>query len=259
MDSLEQCIAKSMDCRNIEIIPYLPYILQDFWEIGSSSETIKEIVEHQFLKYEYQMLQTVDLGCGKGAVSIKLTSDLKCHCLGIDANKEFIHEARIKAKELHIDSLCLFEVNDIRKRIKELAMFDVIILGSIGPVFGNYYKTLLSLSPILRDGGRIIIADGYIKDSNSFVSPYMLTRKTLIKQIQDAGMQLINEVIDNDIIEQEKGYDKEFNYLEKRCRELIIKQPKKAKLFEEFIKKQNEEYNVLKNKVICATLIIKRY
>lgn len=257
-NSLEQSIAKSMDCPDIEIITYLPYILQDFWEIGSSAQKMKKIIEQYYEKEDYKTLQVADLGCGKGAVSIKLASDLRCYCLGIDANREFIYDAQVKAKELNIDLLCSFEINDIRQRIKELSKFDIIILASIGPVFGNHYETLLALSPILSERGIIILDDGYIEDSSSYIHPSITKRNALIKQIQDAGMKLVNEVFDDDTEKIENDYDKEFTVLEKRCRELIVKYPEKAALFEGYINKQMEEYNVLKNKVICSTMVIKK-
>ena len=55
----------------------------------------------------------------------------KCHCYGIDAVAEFIEEAVVKAKEYSVDKYCEFEVADIRMRIKELATYDVIILGAL--------------------------------------------------------------------------------------------------------------------------------
>lgn len=48
----------------------------------------------------------LDLGCGKGAVSIKVALELRCRCLGIDALSEFIDEARRRAQEYHVTSMC---------------------------------------------------------------------------------------------------------------------------------------------------------
>lgn len=255
MNSIEQSIANSMDCTNNELIPFLPYILQDFWEIGASPNVIKDLIEQH--KKEYQQLHVVDLGCGKGAVTIKLAAELHCHCLGIDAIEEFIREARMKAKEFHVDSLCSFEVNDIRQRVHNLMMADVIVLGAIGPVFGNYYETLSTLSPSLNETGIIIIDDGYIEDSSSFEHPLMLKKSELLQQIHDAGMQLIDEVMPSDREEQEDAYDEEFHHIVRRCHELIVTHPEKADLFEGYIRKQQEEYDILKHTVICATLVIK--
>ncbi|MDY0095704.1 MAG: class I SAM-dependent methyltransferase [Candidatus Vecturithrix sp.] len=254
MNSLAQSIANSMDCTNHEIIPFLPYILQDFWEIGASPPVIKNLIEKH--TQVPRQLRALDLGCGKGAVTITLASELHCYCLGIDAIEEFINEAKSKAKALHLDSLCSFEVNDIRQRITELPRYDVIILGAIGPVFGNYYETLTTLATSLNDTGIIIIDDGYIDDSSSFEYPLMLKKGDLFQQIHDAGMQLIDEVIMSDMEEAEEVYGEEFQNIERRCHELRIKHPEKAYLFEEYLHKQQEEYDILKHKVVCATFVI---
>ena len=76
------------------LYPYLSYILQDRWEIGSEPQTIIHIIEKHFKNYAD--LKILDLGCGKGAVSI-------------------------------------------REDIKNLSGYDAIILGSIGPVFGDFF------------------------------------------------------------------------------------------------------------------------
>jgi len=38
MKTLEESIATAMDAQDTAIVPFLPYILQDFWEIGTPAE-----------------------------------------------------------------------------------------------------------------------------------------------------------------------------------------------------------------------------
>ncbi len=110
--SLEECVVAAMDGTDKELFPFLPYILQDTWEIGADPETIIKLI-HKHLN-NFSNLNVLDLGCGKGAVSIQLANKLKCRCHGIDAIPEFIDEARKKAIEYHVNHLCKFEVGDIR-------------------------------------------------------------------------------------------------------------------------------------------------
>ena len=49
-----------------------------------------------------------------------------------------------------------------------------------------------------------------------------------------------------------------FENLNKRCNELIEKHPDKSNLFENYIKKQEEENDVLETKVVCSTMVIRR-
>ena len=162
----------------------------------------------QKYKNDYTNLKILDLGCGKGAVSIQMAEEFNCKCLGIDAIPEFIDYAKNKAKEFKVDHLCEFEVNDIRKRIETLPQFDVIILGSIGPVFGDYYKTLSTLSKNLKQNGIIIIDDGYIEDDSDFSHPLMQKKSAILNQIKESGMQLIDEIIikEDEILNRKNSY-----------------------------------------------------
>lgn len=252
MKSLEESVVTAMDGTSTEIFPFLPYILQDFWEIGASPLNIIALIKKHMSGFSN--LKVLDLGCGKGAVSVKIAEKFKCRCHGIDAIKEFIEEATQKAEEYNVASICKFEIADIRERIKELPGYDVIILGAIGPVFGNYYDTMITLLPHLNINGIVIIDDAYIDDSSTFDHPLILKRTVLINQLQEAGMTLVDETEVN----EPEEYDKEYDYVQQRCRELMQKYPEKIQLFEDYIKKQREEYDILENKVICPTMVIKR-
>lgn len=244
-----------MDGFDKDLFSFLPYILQDIWEIGSDPDIFISLVKKH--KKNYSLLKILDLGCGKGAVLIKLAKEFDCQCLGIDAMKEFIEEANNKANEFEVTNLCEFEVNDIRNRVKTLNLFDIIILGSIGPVLGNYYATLSMLAKSLNKNGIIIIDDGYLEKDSDYVHPFMFKKAVIIHQITDSGMSLIDEIIiQKDQIKSSDDFI--FEHLKKRCDELIEKYPDKKYLFENYIKKQEEENDVLENKVVCSTMVIKR-
>lgn len=255
MKSLEESVVAAMDGTDKDIFPYLAYILQDFWEIGSSpTEMIKLIEKHTT---NFSRLKVLDLGCGKGAVSVKVAEKLKCQCWGFDGIKEFIEEAKQKASEYNVESLCHFEQADIREKINELPKFDIIILGAIGQVFGNYHTTLTKLKKCLKPGGLILIDDAYIEDSSSFTHPALLKKSLLLKQISDAGMKIVDELTVDDTEEVKGEHEQEFDYIVLRCNELIEKYPRQKFLFEDYIQHQNEEYDVLDNKVIGVTMAIK--
>jgi SAM-dependent methyltransferase len=229
MKSVEECVAAAMDSSDSEIFSFLPYILQDVWEIGASPEVIIGLVRKH--ARNYSGLRILDLGCGKGAVSIKLAKELHCACLGIDAIEEFISEAIRKAKKYGVDQLCTFEVDDIRDRVPLLPPFDIIILGAIGPVFGDYYATLTFLSRCLIPGGLIIIDDGYIENESDDAHPLMQKREKILQQIRDSGMRLIDEVISKED-EIKRSDDHVLKALKNRCHELMEKHPDQCGLFE---------------------------
>ena len=88
MKSIEESVVIAMDGSDKELFPFLPYILQDIWEIGADPDAIIKLIR----KYcnNITELKVLDLGCGKGAVSVKVSQVLGCTCYGIDAIPEFV-------------------------------------------------------------------------------------------------------------------------------------------------------------------------
>ena len=88
MDTVKKSIIKSLDGLEFGLFPYLSYMLQDLWEFGASSEIIIDIIKrHGILNNDSKIL---DLGCGKGAVLIRLVKKFRCEGHGIDALPDFI-------------------------------------------------------------------------------------------------------------------------------------------------------------------------
>ncbi len=256
MKPIEDSILLAMDGKDIEILPYLPYILQDFWEIGSNPEVMIDLIKKHHT--DYHNLKVLDLGCGKGAVSINIARHLGCECYGIDAIPEFVSFCRSKSKEWGVEQLCSFEYGDIREIIRNNEKYDVIVLGAIGQVLGDYYETLTALSRNLKENGTIIYDDGYLDDQSNFTHEHVLRKSFMRMQIFEAGMQMIDEVVANGNEEVSIGYDDEFIHLKQRCEELCVQYPEKAEVFRDYVKNQHGEYEHLKNDIICSTMVIKR-
>ncbi|MBD3315988.1 MAG: methyltransferase domain-containing protein [Chitinivibrionales bacterium] len=255
MLSVEESAVLALDGTDKELFPHLPYILQDLWEIGSDLDAIiKAVRKHNVNPFALQLL---DLGCGKGAVSIRVAEALGCKCFGIDAIEEFIREAEQKAAEHKVDELCTFVVGDIREMIDSAARYDIVVLGAIGPVFGDYLSTLTRTSQVLEKDGIIIIDDGYIPAESDYTHSQILRRDTILKQISYAGMRLVDEIIiQPENIKSSDDYI--FEKIESRCKELICKYPQKKHFFEGYIEKQRVENDVLENRIVCSTIVIKK-
>ena len=162
-----------------------------------------------------------------------------------------------KAIEYKVNHLCIFEIGDIREKMKELSGYDVVILGAIGPVFGDYFSTLSNLAKCLKGNGIFIIDDAYINNNSDFSHPLMFKKSDIVQQIEKAGMKLVeNDIMNRDYIVDSDHYI--FDNLKKRCQELIEKYPNKQNLFLDYIRRQEIENDVLENKVICTTLVIKK-
>ena len=254
MKTLEESITMAMETQETAIFPFLPYILQDFWEIGTPPQMVIDLIQ-KHCKH-VSSLHVLDLGSGKGAVSIKLAAAFKCHCYGIDGIPEFVEASKEKAKEYGVETLCRFEVGDVRKKIEELGAFDVIILGATGPIFDDYFTALTTLSKHLTADGIIIINEAYIDNTYNPKNPTyssVLSRKELLKQFSQAGMELADENAD-----KSADFDKEIENLRRRANELKIKHPEKASLFEKYIQEQMGGYDDLKNSLLSFVMVVKR-
>ncbi|MBM4172519.1 MAG: class I SAM-dependent methyltransferase [Ignavibacteria bacterium] len=253
MKSLEESVVTAMDGADVELFQHLPYLMQDFWELGSSPENIIELIKKY--KPDFSSLRILDLGCGKGAVSIKIAAALNCNCYGVDAFGEFIEEAKLKAEEFGVKDLCKFEIGDIRKKACELQGFDVVILGSIGPVLGNYFETLSILKKVIVENGIIIIDDGYFEDESKDVHPLVQKKSEVYNQIKEAGMKILFEgiAVPEEITKSNLHF---YEKLNQRSEELIHKFPHKKEIFINYLEKQREENLFLEQKITCATFVI---
>ncbi len=255
LKTIEESVVQAMDGSDKELFPYLPYILQDLWEIGADPEAIIKLIKKHC--GDPSGLTILDLGCGKGAVSVQVAQTLGCTCHGIDAIPEFIDFAQLKATKLGVNHLCKFETGDIREKVNDLSGYDVVILGAIGPVFGDYYYTLMTLERCLKDTGIIIVDDGYISDDSDFIHPFMLKESEIIRQIDRARMQLVeSDIMNRAAIKESDGYI--FENLKRRCFELIEQNPGKERLFLDYIKQQEIENEVLENRVTGTTMVIRK-
>jgi len=265
MKDIQESISESLDSNNPDIFPFLPYILQDIWEIGASAEVIGNLIIKNF--NSTNGLKILDLGCGKGAISIQLAKRLGCLCVGIDAMPEFIEDARAKSKEWETDKLCAFFHADIRQVADGFRGYDVIILGAIGPILGDYFQTLTRLKPNLNPGGIIIIDDGYFDNTvqkeniqntesqEAFSHLHVLLKTDILEQISRAGFVLKEEVFFKPDFIESSNKDI-FDPLKSRCQELMQIHPDKKHIFEEYIKNQEEENQLMENVITCTTMLL---
>ena len=237
-------IATSMECEE-EILSHLPYILQDFYEIGTKADIILDILDDLGIKGSDVKL--LDIGSGKGAVSIAASRDRGIRCLGVDAIPEFVEFSAKQAKSQGVSEICRFKNADIRNVMSELSSFQVIILGSIGPVLGDLRTSLICLQKHLAVGGCIIWDEGY--DYNS---------QSIMEAIEGTGMQMIKEYLHDDRDRFHEEYETEIELIVKRCSELCEIFPEKADRFNSYVEGQKAAYQLLREGYTNSTMVFKR-
>ncbi len=249
--SVEDKLARSLSSGAAEIIPYLPYLLRDLWELGSSPRDMLEMLKaHTQVSPSAKVL---DLACGKGAVSILLAKELACRVRGIDLMPEFIAEAEQKAREWGVCDLCTFLEGDIIQAVESERDHDIVILGAVGDVLGDPGQTLALLTKTVKGGGYILIDDGYGNDPGNEVYH---TRAQWLRFIAKAGVELISEkpVGKEDLASINR---EQLTHIINRAEELKTLHPEKVSLFDGYIESQQAECIELENEITGVTLLLR--
>jgi len=253
--NLKEIVIESLDGFDPELHPYISYLLQDLWEIGSSSKKLIEMIKKNNLQKE--KLKIIDIGCGKGGISIPIAKEFDAEVYGIDAMPEFIEEANRKAKEWQVEKLCNFKQGDAREEIKKLNGFNLAVLASVGPVLGDVSQTLHTLESCLTNKGFVLLDDAYLP--NNAVSDYTrsLRETEFFKQIAGSNFTVIDKLVHSP---EDTAENDEYIYsmIEKRVKELSAIQPDKIDLFESYLALQKKENYSLENELMCVLLLLQK-
>ena len=238
-------IARGFDATP-ELIPFIPYLLQDLWALGSSPHLIIKILKLLELPGNSKVL---DLACGKGAVSINIANELSFKVFGIDLYEPFIETARLKAEELSVEHLCTFKVEDIKNAIASNKDFNVVILASAESLLGTIEDAIISLRNCISKNGFIIFDGSYLLDNTKIDNPDYAVIKSYeetVKALTSQGDEIIHEVF-VPTEETKKINDEYTELIRKRSEELLIEHPDKKDLLFSYVKKQEDECKIIDN------------
>lgn len=258
----EEKLAHSLSAESAELLPFLPYLLQDFWELGSDPGVMIELIsKHIKLSEDTRVL---DLACGKGPVSVKIAQKLKIKVKGVDIIPEFIEFAIQKAKEVNVSHLCEFIVEDINKAVQKERGYDCVIFGSVGNVLGdlrNPVETLNKLKETVKPGGYILIEEGYIPDEGDrqdirHNGDIYLFKSQWMDSFKEAGLELVETASGHS--EGNLDSNSGMAAITARANELIEKHPDKKELFEGYIRSQQNEYDDIDDSLVCVTWMLKK-
>jgi len=235
--SVQEKLAGSLTAEDVGLLPYLPYLLQDFWELGSEPALMADTLGPYVSGDAY----VLDLACGKGAVSVAIAKRFGLKVKAYDLIADFVDFAKDKAKEHDVSHLCDFEVGDINETISTAKDYDAVILGAVGDVLGNPSQTLDKLLRTIKQGGYILIDECFLKDGKSqddigYDNYEYLTKNQWEELFEDKGLELVRAVyvegIESENIDGVAGIE----YITKRANELIEKHPDKREMFEAYVK-----------------------
>jgi len=252
----EKKLARSLTAETTDLLPFLPYLLQDLWELGSSPrDIIKLIKKHMPLTNDTKIL---DLACGKGAVSIKVAESLGVNVYGVDLIPDFIEYAKQKAKEFNVGSLCCFVPGDANEIVNTAVSYDCVIFGAAGNVLGNPQETLNKLLKIVESSGYIIINEAYLPDDSSnekvkYKNYEYITHKQWLCLFKNSGLRLVEEMPG-----EEYDFDTDNKAIARRANELIVKHPEKQAMLEGYVNSQLKECEDLENNITSVTWMLQK-
>ena len=253
----EEVLAKSLTAETTELLEYIPYLLQDLWEIGSSPEDMEELIKRNIKHCE--KFKVLDLACGKGAVSVKLAERMGFHVKGIDIIREFIEFAQEKSEEYNVSDLCEFLTGDINEAVAAEKNYDIVIFGAAGNVLGNPEETMRKLSRTVKNGGFLLIDEAYLINSAEDIkyrNYEYLTYDEWLEIFKKSGLALVDEITAD--MEQISHDNTDVDIIEKRAEELIRKFPEKESIFKGYVRSQKNECEDLEENIKGITWLLQK-
>ena len=250
-EQTRKSVAKSLTAEDADILPFLPYILQDFWAIGCSPAEIVGMLKG----YATPESRCLDLACGKGAAAVAISKAYGCRVLGIDIMPEFVSEAKSKAQEHGVAHLCEFRTQNAIDASKELSGFDILNFGAAGCILGDYSQMLGAFARMVKPGGLIVYDDAYVKDRGTALkceiySEYP-TFEDWLDLFKSAGLELLSYYV---------GHcedDEEMQNIRTRAEELKALHPDKSDMFDSYVKSQMAEYEDLNSELVGVIWLLR--
>lgn len=241
-----------------ELLPFIPELLADLWELGSSLEVIMDVIRP--LGLPEGQTRVLDLGCGKGAVSITLAKEFGFRVLGVDLFEPLVQEARANAKDMHVEGLCRFVHGDMRDALRSYRGFDVAVYASVGGVLGAWDQCVAEIRQCVRPEGFIVIDDGYLAGDEKVDRlgyEHYVGHKETLQQLTSHGDALMREVT----LSQEYLKAVDSRYVEsvrEKAQRLAKKHPQVADMLSGYVENQEWESEIIETKLVGAVWLLQR-
>ncbi|MCR9253141.1 MAG: class I SAM-dependent methyltransferase [bacterium] len=252
MDQINSDFLNSLDADDKKIFPYLPYILQDLWSLGSLSKYVVGLVKKHITTD--QLKHVIDLGCGKGEVLVSLRKEFEFKGLGIDIVPDFIDTGMDKVHSHEFTHDLTLKTGDIKSYLGQLKDKDLVIYAHDSDLLGNVFETLRVFNSNMRSNSWICFESLYSLTTRDSENP---DKEEFYDQVNESGLRLIDS-IDWRLDDLKEMNDFQVTRIENRVLELVEKHPDKKELFLNYLKNQKEECQELENNLQCVTLLLRK-
>lgn len=255
-DEQERQIAAALEITP-DLLPFLAELLADIWALGSWPAVIAEMLGTRSLPGSTRVL---DLGCGKGAVSIRLAQDLGFRVLGVDLFEPFIEEARQRARREGVDERCEFRVADSLDVLRGEDVFDVVVWAALGGALGGFDRCVGRLKRVVRPSGYIVIDDGFLVSDHAIARSgyeHYTSREETHRLLTQHGDELLEETL---IPRSEvEACNRENNRrIHARAKGLTERFPEHADRLAGYVDSQVAECEILESSVAAAVWLLQR-
>ena len=258
MRSEDEMIAYALEAHPA-LLPYLPELLADLQELGSDAQAITNVLNDLKLK---KSTTVIDLGCGKGAVAIKIAENLNFKVLGIELFEPFIDSCNELAHLRGVSEICHFIHGDILKLAGKIEPCDVAIFAALGDVLGPLDQTVSVIRQYVKPGGYMVISDGFIKDGGSSGFPgfeQYTEHAAMIARLTACADTLVCEIIEaNDFDRSVDDENTESEMITSRAKTIATRQPEIAAEVLNYAETQAAEYDFIDKNFICAIWVLRR-
>lgn len=247
-NSQKETFQTSLDLTSDELERYITELLKGLWELGSMPEYIIELIDRNGLGGNKNI---IDLGCGKGAVLVKLAKRFDIRAIGVDLVSEFIEEANKYAETAGVAGKVTFKTEDIRDTLTTCSKQDLLIYGYDSEVLGDLASTLKQLQKCIK-------ADGYIVLEFMFaaqLSEGMVDEDEMKKSIEQSGLFIVDRIDwDRETLKQSNVRNTEI--IKENVERLTSQNPDRKAIFQKYLENQMDECEALENDYICTTLLL---
>ncbi len=255
--SLEEEVAASLEVEDPALLPWLPELLRDLESLGSVPEDIVAVLREAGLAPGARVLE---LGCGKGATARAVARELGCHVVGVDGFAPFVEEARRAAGAEGLSARCHFRHADLRDVVREGAVYDAVLLISVGPVFGDHGRTVEALRGCVRPGGFLVLDDMYLVAGAGGQVPeyaaYAEHAETLRRLTAHGDRLVVERTWPLERLAELNVRNTEA--IAKRAEALARAHPEAAAVLEGFVATQREECERLETRTVDALWLLER-
>jgi cyclopropane fatty-acyl-phospholipid synthase-like methyltransferase len=252
--NLDEQIADALECE-VELLRYMPELLEDLTTLGSDSELVVRLLRDAGVGATGKVL---DLGCGKGAVSIAVARALGATVLGVDGFEPFVERATAAARAGGVETRCCFRAQDLRDVVSSERGYDAVLLLSVGRPFGTLADTVGAVRACARPGGLLVINDAFLADAGAKTGTYedYGDHDTTIAELTAHGDTLVAEDVPS-LEDEGRELADQLAAIQRRAQRLVQEHPDDAAAIRAFVERQAREIAALMGPVRGATWMLR--